>query len=209
VANALGYNKAKLCEKAADLVCLRGARLHKALAYPVQRQHRLLLNVLDRYKAHVRSTDSLADGLGVGCIILVGLDVRFDKLRRHQSHGVAHRLELARPVVRTTAGLDADQARRQVDEERGHLVSAQLLLDENFAMHVDPVDLKHVLGQVNTNSRDLHGGCPFRFKWLMTPPLGHAWAAAGRGGGVHPIAYDSQIQRNAGSDCLGLQAVTQ
>ena len=28
-------------------------------------------------------------------------------------------------------------------------------------MHVDPMDLKQVLGQVNTNSRDLHGGYHF------------------------------------------------
>ena len=80
IADALGNDETELAEEATDLIGLRRARLHEALAHPVQCQHRLLLNILDRHEAHVRPTDSLADGLGVGCIILVGLDVWFDEL---------------------------------------------------------------------------------------------------------------------------------
>ena len=35
--------------------------------------------------------------------------------------------------------------------------------------------------------RNLHGGRPFRFEWLLTLPLWHIDAV--KGGGVHPIAY--------------------
>jgi VIT1/CCC1 family predicted Fe2+/Mn2+ transporter len=63
--------------------------------------------------------------------------------------------------MRAAAGLHAEQTRRQVDEERRHLVSAQLLLHEHLAVLVDSVDLEHVLRQVDTNSRKLHGGNPF------------------------------------------------
>jgi len=58
----------------------------------------------------------------IGGIVLVGLDVVLDELRRHQPHGMTHRHELARPVVGAAARLDADDARRQIDEERGHLI---------------------------------------------------------------------------------------
>ncbi len=124
IANALRNDEAKLAEQAANLIGLRRTRLHEALANPVQCQHRLLLNILDRHKAHVRSTNSLADGLGVGCIILVGLDVGLNELGCHQAYGVAHCLKLACPVMRAAAGLHAEQTRRQVDEECRHLVPA-------------------------------------------------------------------------------------
>ena len=32
---------------------------------------------------------------------------------------------------------------------------------------INPVDLEHVLGQVDTSGSNLHGGRPFRFKWLI------------------------------------------
>jgi hypothetical protein len=49
-------------------------------------------------------------------------------LRSHQLDCVAETLKLASPVVSTTAGLHADQTRRQVHEKRGHLVALGLLL---------------------------------------------------------------------------------
>lgn len=91
-------------------------------------------------------------------------------------------------MVGAAASFHADKARRQVDEEGCHLVAPQLLLQDRFAVLVDAVDLEHILGQVDANSRDLHGGRPSRFR-LMTPPLWQVRSTAG--GGVHPIAYDT------------------
>jgi hypothetical protein len=91
--------------------------------------------------------------------------------------------------MRTATSLHANQTRRQVDEERGHLVPSQLLLQLGLASLVDAVNLEYILGHVDANSRNLHGGRPFRFKWLMTPLLWHI--GAGTDGGVHPIAYDT------------------
>jgi len=51
----LSNDEAELSEKAADLIRLRGARLDEALPDAVQRQGRLLLDVFDRHKPHVRS----------------------------------------------------------------------------------------------------------------------------------------------------------
>lgn len=104
-----------------------------------------------------------ADGFGISGVVLARLNVGLDELRRHQAHRVAHACELARPVVGAGACLDADEARRQVDEERGHLVTAKLLPQHSLAVLVDSMHLEHVLCQVDANSRNLHGGRPSRF----------------------------------------------
>lgn len=160
VSDSLRHDETELTQQPADLVRLRGARPHESPPDPVQGKDRLLLNVLHRDEAHVRPPDRFANDLCVGRIVLVGLDVGLDELRGHQPHRVAHALQLSTPVVRATASLHANQARRQVEEERGHLIAPQLLLQDRLAVLVDAVDLEHVLRQVDANSRDLHGGRP-------------------------------------------------
>ncbi len=54
VTNALWDDQPEFTKKTADLVGLGSARLHKTLTDPVQCQNRLLLNVLDRNKTHIR-----------------------------------------------------------------------------------------------------------------------------------------------------------
>ena len=66
---------------------------------------------------------------------------------------MAHRLGLARPVVRATASLHSDKTRWNVHEERRHLVPAQLLLRERLAVLVDSVDLEQVLRQVDAGTK--------------------------------------------------------
>ena len=67
----------------------RRALTDKSLPCPMQRQYRLLLDVLDWNKSHARAAHRLADRLGIGGIVLVALHVRLDELRGHQAHGVA------------------------------------------------------------------------------------------------------------------------
>ena len=86
-------------------------------------------------------------------VVHEALDVRLDKLWRHQPDGMAHRPELARPVVRATASLHSDKTRWNVQEERRHLVPAQLLLRERLAVLVDSVDLEQVLRQVDAGTK--------------------------------------------------------
>src|SRR3990167_4990752 len=69
--------------------------------------------------------------------------------------------------MRAPASLHANQARLQVGEERGHLLSLQLLSQHGLSVLINSVDLEHVLGQVDTSGSNLHGGRPFRFKWLI------------------------------------------
>ena len=74
--------------------------------------------------------------------------------------GVPEAFQLARPMVGTAACFHADQARRKIDKERGHLVTFELLLQDGLAAFVDHVDLEHVLCQVDANRRNLHDGRP-------------------------------------------------
>lgn len=73
--NALRDDDPKFREQTSNLVGLSRASLHKPLANSVQREDCLLLNILDRNKSHVGSRNCFADGLGIGCIVLVGLDL--------------------------------------------------------------------------------------------------------------------------------------
>src|SRR5215469_14013179 len=112
IRDAPGHHQAELRQQAADLAGLRRARSHKTLAHAVQGQSRLLLDTLDRHKAHVRAAYCLADRLGIGGIGLVRLYVGLHEVRRDQAHRVPIALERSPPEVRTRAGLHTNEARR-------------------------------------------------------------------------------------------------
>jgi hypothetical protein len=65
------------------------------MACAMQHQAALLLGSLGLYEPHVGPGDRFADGLGVGGIVLLPLDVGLHIDRRHQTHRVPQRLELA------------------------------------------------------------------------------------------------------------------
>lgn len=120
------------------------------LPHPVKCENGLLLNILDRHEAHVRSPDDFADRLRIGRVIFVCLDVRLDELWSHHAHGVTHCLQFARPVIGMCIATcpHADEARWQVNEKRRHLGSLELLLQHLLAVLINAVDLEHVLCQV-------------------------------------------------------------
>jgi hypothetical protein len=54
------------------------------------------------------------------------------------------------------ARLHADKAWRQGFEERQHLATPKLLPDHDLLGRVDPVNLKHVLGDIQSDRSHLH-----------------------------------------------------
>ena len=58
--------------------------------------------------------------------------------------------------MRRGTGFHADQARRQRFEERQHLAAPELLPDDDLLGRVDPVNLEHVLGDIQTDRGNLH-----------------------------------------------------
>jgi len=53
----------------------------------------LLLNVLDRVKAHIGPGHRFADGFGISDVIFVGFNIRLHKLQGHQLNRVAEPLK--------------------------------------------------------------------------------------------------------------------
>src|SRR5260370_1901453 len=124
------------------------------MACAMQHQAALLLGGLGLNEPHVGPGDRLADRLGVSGIVLLSLDVGFDIGRRHETYCVPERLEFARPVMRRCAGLNADEAWRQLLEECQDIPSLQLAADHHLAYRIDAVDLKNRLRDVETDRRD-------------------------------------------------------
>src|SRR6516164_1997405 len=135
---------------------------HQPLPATVQQHRCLLVSRLDRHKAHRRPHNRLANCFGIGGIVLIALDVRLHVLRRHQSHLVAKRAQLPRPVVRRRARLQANQTARQSTEERQNLRTPKLLAQNRRSLCIDPVHLKNMLRQVQSEHSNLaHGWLPF------------------------------------------------
>ena len=121
----------------------------------VKHHHALLFRSLHRHEPHRRPRHRLADRLRIGSVILAALHIRLHILRRHQSNIMAQRDQLAGPVVRVAAGLDADQTARQLREERNHPGPAQALAHHHFACGINTVDLKHRLRDIQPDRYNL------------------------------------------------------
>src|SRR6476646_8169157 len=83
-------------------------------------------------------------------------------------------------MVRRGTGLHADQAWRQSLEERRNLAAAKLLSDDDLLGRVNAVNLKHVLGDIQTDRGNLHvDGSPDVIR-LRRTTLWHLDAGSGR-----------------------------
>lgn len=186
LADPLREGKAVFGQQPANLVGLRRARLDEALPGAMHAEDRLLLNVLDRHRRHVRPRHGFADRRGIRRVVLVALDEGFYVLRCDQLHRVPERLQFPRPVVGAAAGFQADPAGRELREEGQHLRALQLLPQYRPSRVIRPMHLEHVLCQINPNRRKLHLGRPFRSSGCQSPPLWHIDAVSE--GGDHPIS---------------------
>jgi len=125
------------------------------------------------------------DRFSIRRIMLVGLDVRLDELRRDQLDVVPLRLQLARPVMGAAARFHADQARRQVRKKWGHLIPLELLAEDDLALRIHTVNLEHALCQINANCRNLHGDASLGLSGCLTLPLWHIRCRYGWGRPSH------------------------
>src|SRR5882724_9302398 len=145
----------------------------------MNRQRRLLLYALHRYKPHRRTADRLADRLRVPVVVLVAFDIRLHIGRRHQSDLVAVTADHPPPMVRATTGLNANRTWRKLCKEFLHRAAPKLAPQHNPARCINPVDLKHVLRQIQTNCANLvHGRLPCLVE--STSPVWHTDAVGGR-----------------------------
>ncbi len=141
----------------------------------------LLVRALEGHKAHGRAPGGLADRLSIGHVVLVPLDKGLDVSGRDEADRVAELGDLAAPIMRAATGLQGHGTGRQRCEERQKLAAAQLLAKDHRARAVSPMQLKDVLGEIESDGA--HRVHRRLLAWFATPPLWHADAVRG----VHTI----------------------
>src|ERR1700687_4607418 len=110
------------------------------MASTMKHQAALLLGCLGWHEPHVGSGDRLANRFCVGHVILLPFDVGLNVSRRHQPYGMTECLQLARPMMRRGASLDANQTWRQLLEESQHVAPLQLAAGYYLANRIHSVD---------------------------------------------------------------------
>ena len=135
-------DNAELSEVRADRIDHGGLLADEHMARAVKHQAALLLGRLCWHKPHVGSGDRFANRFCVSHVVLLPFDVGLHVSRRHQSHGMAKCLQLARPMVRRGASLDANQAWRQLLKERQDVATLQLATDDHPAGGINSVHLE-------------------------------------------------------------------
>src|SRR5215217_3212935 len=149
----------------------------------------LRLLTFHSHEAHGGALSGLADRLRIGHVILLPLDERLHVRRRDEADRVAELSDLTPPVVGARASLQGHRAGRERGEEREELAAAQLLAKDHRARAVGSVQLKDVLGEIQSDGAHLvHGRL---LEWPATPSLWHTTAA----GGVHTITAEPTRHR--------------
>src|SRR4051794_22759261 len=93
--------------------------------------------------------------------------------------------DLAPPIMRAAAGLHGHRAGRQRCQERQKLAAAQLLAKDHRARTVSPMELKHVLGEIESDGANLVHERLLEWALIRIPGEGlglDSWAAAKRVG---------------------------
>src|SRR5262249_38013964 len=138
----------KFGKMGADRIDYSGLLADEEMARAVEHQAALLPERLGRHEPHVCSRDRFANGLSVCSIVLLPLDVGLHVGRRHQAHGMPQRSELARPMMRRSAGFDTDEARRQLLKEWQNVPALELAANDHITCRVNSVNLKNRLRDI-------------------------------------------------------------
>jgi hypothetical protein len=153
-----------------DLVAKGGAGLALTLPDAVQGLHRLVVNRCDRDEPHAVATHGFTEGLGIVGSIVVAFDRGLHKLRTDALHGVPQLRQLAGPRVGTAWGFSANEAGRQPSEKGQDRVPHAPLCEDDRAVDVHAVELKEMLGRVDTQRRNLlHGGLSYDWQHGLLP----------------------------------------
>src|SRR6516225_2472340 len=99
--------------------------------------------------------------IGVSAVVLIALDVGLHIDRRHQPNLMATTANHPRPMMSAASSLHAHQTRRQLPEKLLDRGSPKLAPHHDSSRRINPVNLKNVLRQIQTNRANLrHGRLP-------------------------------------------------
>ena len=95
--------------------------------------------------------------------MLVGFDMGPHVASRHQSYIVTELGELAGPEMRSAAGLEADEARRNIGEEAQNLAASEFPSENHLAIDVDAVNLEPGFRRIESDRCNRHSATPCSF----------------------------------------------
>jgi hypothetical protein len=110
VSSPLRRDNAELGEEATQRIDEHGTLTHQEIAGAVHHERRVLRFGLDRHVSCARPRHRLADCLGIGPVILVPAHVGFNVPQRDEADVMAEVAQLTRPLMRSGAGLQPDEA---------------------------------------------------------------------------------------------------
>src|SRR5215510_14363714 len=149
-----GHHNPILVQQSVHFIHQGRPRAYESLAHAMERLDILLVDVLDRHKAHGRTRHRFRDRLGIAAVVFIRLDVRLDELRCHELHLVAIRPEASRPVMRAPTGFYADAYRRQLRYKGHQVMTRQALAKYDFARVIHPHRVKYALCDIDPE--DVH-----------------------------------------------------
>ena len=135
-------DNAELGEVSSDRINHGGLLADQQMPRAVKHQATLLLRRLGWHEPHIGAANGFANSLCVSHVVLRPFDVGLHVSRRHQSHGMTEGLKFARPMVRRSASLDADQTGWQLLEERQNGATLQLAADDHLTSSINAVNLE-------------------------------------------------------------------
>jgi hypothetical protein len=158
----------------------------------------LLLNALDSDKAHIGTAHRFADRLSVIGIVLITFHVGFYELGCDQLHRKAALLQQPRPVVRAAARFHADLAVKFnfVEQALQPFCSAKFLAPYDFLKAINPMNLKDILGQIDADADNLHGGLLLS-NWLCANSSLGTTVPVGEEESIPLLLADSSLSRPA------------
>jgi hypothetical protein len=160
----LGQHHAEFGEQPADAVDGGSALLDVALAHAVQAEDGLLFSALHRNEAHVGTADRFTDRLRIVAVVLQAHAIRRHETRHHDAHAMAQHLELACPLMRPSASLHPDQARRQSGNQFHQFVAPHRLAQNTLSARIHSVHRKHRLCEIEANGSNLVHDFPSGFR---------------------------------------------
>jgi hypothetical protein len=127
---------------------LHGAKLHQQCADAVHPEHRLLILRLGCDRTHAWLVHCGPDRPGVRRIGLVRLHKRTNELRMQQHDLVPERFDLARPPMPTPARFQCHSPGWALRQKPDQLIPSESSIRDLPGLCVDPMHLKHSLGNV-------------------------------------------------------------
>jgi hypothetical protein len=135
-------------EQAAAVVDQRGTLTDQPFADAMQRLEVLLVDALDRHKAHRWAGRRLENGFGGSGVVLRALEEGLYEPWVDQAHSTSSGLKLPRPVMRARAGFHRDYLRVETIDNLRQLGSADLARD-NHPIGIYAVHVKRLLAEID------------------------------------------------------------